>query len=285
VSTVATIPPHELLLTVVDLSVPLLTAVAVTVALVGGVQTAGLFAPKRVAPDLSRMSPLSLFRGLASPQRAFAIVRSLLTSAVVAYLVVRRFELHAVDLARTAGRVDYALAAAGTIAFGIARDVALVLLALAVVDLVVTRRAWLTRLRMTKSEVKREHKESEGDPELKAARDRAHQEMLAAAALHAVRDATVVIVNPIRLANALRYQQDEDEAPVLVARGEGELARAIVDAARAYGIPIVQDVPVAQALSELSEGDAIPPSLYEAVAVILRDVLDQADRDNDRSDD
>ncbi|MCU0694261.1 MAG: EscU/YscU/HrcU family type III secretion system export apparatus switch protein, partial [Polyangiaceae bacterium] len=208
-STVATIQPHELLLIVVNLSVPLLAAVAVTVALVGGVQTAGLFAPKRVAPDLSRMSPLSLFRGLASPQRAFAIVRSLLTSAVVAYLVVRRFELHAVDLARTVGRVDYALAAAGTIAFGIARDVALVLLALAVVDLVVTRRAWLTRLRMTKSEVKREHRESEGDPELKAARDRAHQEMLAAAALHAVRDATVVIVNPIRLANALRYQQDE----------------------------------------------------------------------------
>jgi type III secretion system FlhB-like substrate exporter len=80
----------------------------------------------------------------------------------------------------------------------------------------------------------------------------------------------------------LRYQQDEDEAPVLVAKGEGELARAIVHAARAYGIPVVQDVPVARALSELSEGDAIPSSLYEAIAVILRDVLDQADSDDDR---
>jgi len=275
--TLATIAPQEIPWVVVQLSTPLLLAVAATVALAGGVQSRGVFAPGRVAPNLTKLSPLNLFRSLASPQRAFAIVRALLTSSVVAYLVVRRFEMHVADLARTAGRVDQAIGAAGVVALEIARDVAILLLGLAAVDLVVTHRAWLNRLRMTKSEVKREHKESDGDPQLKAARERAHQELLAAATVNAVRDATVVIVNPIRLANALRYNEEEDEAPILVAKGEGELARRMVEAARSFGIPVVQDVPVARALADLAEGDAIPAALYEAVAIILRDIYEQAD--------
>lgn len=259
----------------VELAVPLLVAVAAVVAVAGFVQTRGVFALGKVSPDLSRMSPLSMFRSLFSAQRMFGIVRAMVTSAVVAYLVVRRLELHMLDLARTAGRVNEAVAVAAALAFGVARDVVIVLLILAAADLVVTHRAWWSRLKMNRSEVKRDHKESEGDPQIKAARERAHQELLNAAAIHAVREATVIIVNPTRLANALRYVEGEDEAPVLLAKGEGDLARRIVEAAEAYGIPVVQDIPVARALAELTEGDPIPPGLYEAVAVILRDILEQ----------
>jgi flagellar biosynthesis protein FlhB len=90
--------------------------------------------------------------------------------------------------------------------------------------------------------------------------------------VHAVREATVVIVNPQHLATALRYLEAEDDAPTVVASGEGDLAQRIQDAARTYGIPIVRDVPVARALSELEIGDTIPEALYEAVAEILREV-------------
>ena len=269
------ISPAHVALIAVELSLPLLLAVAAVAAVAGFVQTRGVFALGKVAPDLTRLSPLSLFRSLASPQRLFGIVRAMVTAAVVTYLVVRRFEIHMVDLARTAGRLDQAVAVAGTLTFGVARDVVLVLVALAAADLVVTHRAWWSRLKMNRSEVQRESKESEGDPQLKAARERAHHELLNAAAIHAVRDATVVIVNPTHLANALRYVEGEDEAPLLIAKGEGDLARQIVEAAHAYGIPVVQDVPVARALAELTEGDSIPPGLYEAVAIILRDILEQ----------
>jgi flagellar biosynthesis protein FlhB len=112
---------------------------------------------------------------------------------------------------------------------------------------------------------------------MKAARERAWHEMTAAATVAAVKDATVVVVNPTHLANALRYREGEDEAPVLVAKGEGPLAERIIDAARAYGIPVVRDVPVARALAELSEGEAIPPALYEAVAIILQDLQEQGE--------
>src|SRR6185369_9420013 len=147
--------------------------------------------------------------------------------------------------------------------------VALVGIGLGLVDLVIAHRAWRSRLRMTKDEIRREYREAEGDPEIRARRKRAHQEALAGSIVNAVREATVVIVNPTHLASALRYDQERDEAPKVVAQGEGELARAIVQAAHAYGIPCIQDVPIARALRELELGDEIPEALYEAVAEIL----------------
>jgi flagellar biosynthesis protein FlhB len=131
---------------------------------------------------------------------------------------------------------------------------------------------------MTKAEVKREHREAEGDPQIKTARQRAYRDMLAAATINAVRDATVVIVNPEHLATALRYQEGEDDAPRVVASADGELAQKIQEAARAYGIPIVRDVPVARALAELEVGDAIPEALYEAVAEILREIWEAEEK-------
>jgi flagellar biosynthesis protein FlhB len=98
--------------------------------------------------------------------------------------------------------------------------------------------------------------------------------MLAAATINAVRDATVVIVNPEHLATALRYVDGEDEAPKVVANGDGDLARRIQEAAGAYGIPVIRDVPVARALRDLEVGDTIPEALYEAVAEILREIYE-----------
>ncbi|HEY3498920.1 MAG TPA: EscU/YscU/HrcU family type III secretion system export apparatus switch protein, partial [Polyangiaceae bacterium] len=140
----------------------------------------------------------------------------------------------------------------------------------------VVQRAWRRRHRMSKDEVRREYRETEGDPEIRAKRKRAHQEALAGSILNAVKEATVVIVNPTHLASALRYVEEEDQAPKLVAQGQGELARRIVEAAHAYGIPCIQDVPVARALAEIEVGEEIPEVLYEAVAEILREVFEQS---------
>jgi len=106
--------------------------------------------------------------------------------------------------------------------------------------------------------------------------------MLAAATINAVKDATVVIVNPEHLATALRYVEGEDDAPRVVASADGELAQQIQEAARAYGIPIVRDVPVARALSELEVGDTIPEALYEAVAEILREIWEAEEPEENR---
>jgi flagellar biosynthesis protein FlhB len=254
------------------LVVPILVTVAATSALVTVVQTGALFAPARTAPNLTKLDPIAGLRSLVSGTRIWNVTRALVAALAVGWLAWSALVRHASDLGHAVGRSAAAAALASVASRRIARDAALVGLAFAILDLVVVRRAFLRKLRMSKAEVQREHRESEGDPQLKAARHRAHRDMLAAATINAVKDATVVIVNPEHLATALRYVEGEDEAPRIVATADGELAQRIQEAARAYGIPVVRDVPVARALSELEVGDTIPEALFEAVAEILREI-------------
>jgi type III secretion protein U len=189
---------------------------------------------------------------------------------------------HLSDLGRLGGRVHWVGVVVSETGRVVAWRAALVGLALGFADLLVTRRGHRKRLRMTRYEVKREYKESEGDPLVRAARERAYQELLAQAAIGNVRTASVVIVNPTHLACALRYNEKEgDEAPAIVASGEGQLAARIIQAARDYGIPVVRDVPLARALIELEAGDVIPEALYEAVAEILREIWEDPDTARD----
>lgn len=264
-------------LEVVALSAPLLVAVAFAGAAATLVQTGGVISGARLAPSLARLDPVEGFRNFFRLERGFGLVRSLAGALAVSVLAVMTLEDHAADVANAAG--NGAAIAPLVLALGksIGWSAVLVGLVVAAVDVAVSRRAFLVRHRMTKDEVRREHREAEGDPELKARRRRAHQEALTGSILNAVKEATVVVVNPTHLANALRYVDGEDAAPRVVASGQGELARRIVEAARAYGIPCIQDVPVARALAELEVGDEIPEALYEAVAEILREVLEMQD--------
>lgn len=270
----AQIDPLRLVIDVLTIVTPLLLAVALTGAVAMVVQTGGGVSMQRLALKWERLDPIQGIANLFSAQRGLTVLRALILAGVVGWIAERTVLAHLGEVARTGGRLAYAGPLASEMVGTLLRTVAFVGLALGAVDLVVTKRAWAKRLRMTKDEVKREHKESEGDPQTKAARERAHHEMLASAAIGNVRTATVVVVNPTHLACALRYAASADgsgdAAPVVVASGEGDLAARILEAARAYGVPVVRDVPLARALVELAIGDEIPEALYEAVAEILR---------------
>lgn len=263
---------EEVCFVVLRLALPVIAVAAFTAAALGFAQTGGLFAFGRIAPQLERLDPLSGLKSLLSAPRLLGLLRALVAAGALLWLswVVLRAALP--QLVTSSGELSRAISVAAEASRRLAGYAALVGIALAALDLLVVRRAWLQRWKMTRDEVRRESRESEGDPELKASRRRAHQEMLASAAIHSVKEASVVIINPTHLAVALRYQQEEDAAPRVLAQGEGELARRIVEAAHAYGVPVVRDVPVARALVELEVGDEIPEVLYEAVAEILKEV-------------
>ncbi len=262
---------------VVALTFPVLVAAGIAGAVAHVVQTGGTVATARLTPKLERLNPLQGFKGFFSATRLFAVVRALFAGVFVAWLAVRGLGDHLVDLARLGGRLSWVGTVVAEIAGALAWRAALVGLALGVLDVVVTRGAWMRRLRMSKEEVKREHKDAEGDPQQKAARERAYHELLAQATIGNVRTASVVVVNPTHLACALRYDEKAgDEAPVVVASGEGELAQRIREAAEQWGIPVVHDVPLARALVELQPGDVIPEALFEAVAEVLRDLWETA---------
>lgn len=271
--------PH-VALEVLRLSVPLLLAVALASASAVALQTRGVLSPNRLAPELARLDPVQGFKQLFSRERWFAACRAVVSGACVAWFSVMLFRDHAADLAFMAGNAQAISAVSGELAQKLGRYAAMVGLALGVLDLGLVWSAWLRRHRMSKDEVRREFREAEGNPEVRAQRRRAHQEALTGSLLNAVKDATVVVVNPTHLATALHYvAEDAEGAPRVVAQGQGELARLIIEAARAYGVPCVRDVPVARALAELEVGDEIPEALYEAVAEILRELTreDQAE--------
>ncbi len=258
---------------VLSLVVPALAVIGLTGAVAHVVQTGGTVAASRLAPKLDRLDPISGAKALVSSARLFAVGRAVLAASLVGWLAYRDLADRIVDIARLAGRPSWTGVVVADIAGRFAWHAAAVGLALGLVDIFVTRRSWLGRLRMTKEEVKREARDAEGDPMVRAARMRAYQELQAQAAIANVRTATVVVVNPTHLACALRYDEKSgDEAPVVVASGEGDLAARIAQAAHEWGVPIVRDVPLARALVELSVGDAIPEALYEVVAEILREL-------------
>jgi type III secretion protein U len=273
------LPPAQIALDVVLLSTPVLLAAAGVGTTAGLLQAGGVVAWSKVAPDLSRLDPWAGLQNLFNLQRLGSVARALVAALVVGGVCVHLLLDHAASLVGSVGNPGAALAVALELGKRLGWFAAVAGLALAALDVLLTRRAWFERLKMTRDEVRREQRETEGDPEIKAARRLAHQSLLMGATINAVRDATVLVTNPTHLATALRYSNDDgdDAAPRVLAQGEGELARRMIDAAHAYGVPVVRDVPVARALHELEVGDEIPEALYEAVAAILKEVWEGND--------
>jgi flagellar biosynthetic protein FlhB len=127
-----------------------------------------------------------------------------------------------------------------------------------------------SKLKMTKQEVKDEHKESEGNPEAKAHMRAKQREMSHRAVRAAVQEAHVILTNPTHFAVALRYERGEDEVPVVVARGRGATALAIREMAGEYAKPVLEYPQLARALYYTSrEGQEVRADLYQAIAVVL----------------
>ncbi|MEF2145014.1 MAG: flagellar type III secretion system protein FlhB [Desulfovibrionaceae bacterium] len=141
---------------------------------------------------------------------------------------------------------------------------------IAILDLVYTRWNYEEQLKMTKDETKDERKQAEGDPKIKAAQRQKMMQTMARRMMENVPKADVVITNPAHLALALSYNPLLAPAPLVLAKGAGEVAERIKEIARQNNIPIREDKPLAQALYKQVEiGETIPEELFQAVAAIL----------------
>ena len=138
-------------------------------------------------------------------------------------------------------------------------------------DLAWTRYNWRAQLRMSRHEIKKEHKELEGDPLVKArmqslSRDRIRRQMISD-----VPKATLIVANPTHFSVALRYNPPEDFAPVVIAKGQNILALKIREIAVENDIPVIENVPLARALYKQVEiNQVIPEEFYQAVAALIR---------------
>jgi len=144
---------------------------------------------------------------------------------------------------------------------------------LAIGDAVYQRIAWMKRQRMSKQEIKDEHKEQEGNPEIKARLRQMRAARVKKRMMKAVPDATVVVTNPTHYAVALRYEKGM-AAPVCVAKGLDSLALRIRAVATEHGVAVVENPPLARALhATVDIDDEIPVEHYKAVAEVIGYVL------------
>lgn len=245
--------------------------VAVAIVAVGNLAQVGLrFVPKRLRPRAETFSPAANLRRIFSAQPgievAKAIVKLVATVAVAAAIVASSIDAMAQGASSPLAAAD---AAAGA-SLELVRVVAVLGVALGIVDLVRQRRSLRRRLRMTRQEVRDELREHEGDLAVKARRRRLAREYVRRAMLADVAQADVVVVNPTHVAVALRYDPRRDRAPTVVAKGLDHLAMTIRERARAARVPIVEDPPLARVVYVASRvGEPIPASLFLVVARLL----------------
>lgn len=230
------------------------------------------FVGERIQPQASRISLSQGWKRLFGVQGFVEFLKSLGKLGFVVMVLV--FVLSDEHRRLLAGMITNPVAF-GSVIRGIAIDILVaivfVMAAIAVADIVWSRFHWRAELRMTKQEVKDEHKQSEGDPIVKSrlrslARDRARQRMMTA-----VPKATLVIANPTHFSIALRYVREEDAAPVVLAKGQDLVALKIREIAQQHGIPVFEDVALARSMyKQVSVDNVIPPQFYQAVAELVR---------------
>lgn len=255
------------LLTLMPLFFALLIAAVAAPMLLGGL----VFAPKALGPNFGRMNPLKGFgrmfsvHGLAEMVKA--ILKSLLVGGVAALVLWLNMD-HLFDLMvepLEIGMADFS----DTVAFA-ALLIVLSLGLLALMDVPFQLWQYHKKLRMTKEEVKREGKEQEGDPMVKGRIRAMQREMARRRMMSEVPKADVVVTNPTHFSVALKYDAEKMGAPVVVAKGRGELALKIRELAKEHGVPMLEAPPLARALYKHCELEqSIPAALYTAVAEVM----------------
>jgi flagellar biosynthesis protein FlhB len=235
-------------------------------------QNAPRFVVDRIQPKAERISLIKGWSRLFGKQGLVEFLKSV-AKVVFASLCVT-FAMQGADQRLLSGMITDPTAF-GAVIRDLAVDLMIAMVGIMVVigmaDLVWSRFHWLEDLRMTKQEVKDEMKQAEGDPLVKmrirsVARDRARQRMMGA-----VPKATLVIANPTHFAIALRYNRDEDAAPVVLAKGQDLVALKIREIAEANGVPVFEDVALARSMyKQVSVDTVIPPQFYQAVAELVR---------------
>ena len=227
-------------------------------------------ATKALKPDFKKLSPLSGFKNMFSPNSAVEAVKSSLKIAAVGGIIALAIFPKLDDMAGLVGMPAAALLPhlCGLI-MQIAQRAAIAYLFIAAIDFFWQKHRMAKNLKMDKDEVKQEHKGQELPPEIKGMQRRRGFELARARMMDDVPTADVVVTNPTHYSVALRYD-NENLAPVVVAKGTDQLALRIRRAAAEAGVTVVPDAPLARALySSVDVGRMIPEELFEGVAQLL----------------
>lgn len=248
------------------LSVALVAGLAINYAQIGFV-----FTTENLGFKLERINPLSGIKRMFSMRSIVELIKATGKIIVVGYVAYSFLNAETRTVLSTMGMdtVSYAGYLANTcINLGI--RICIVLLLLSILDYGYQWWTYQKNLRMTKQEVKEEYKQTEGNPEIKSKIKQKQRQISMRRMIQEVPQADVVITNPTHLAIALKYDAEESDAPIVLAKGQDFMAQRIKEVAKENKVEIVENKPLARSIYDsVDVGERIPPELYQAVAEIL----------------
>ncbi|MBE0068034.1 flagellar biosynthesis protein FlhB [Thermoanaerobacterium thermosaccharolyticum] len=234
-------------------------------------QVGFVFTSESLNIKLERLNPLEGIKRMFSRRTILELLKAVVKIGILGYVmysfligqykgIPQLLDMSVQDL------IKYSLNIFG----GILLRIFIVLIVLGVVDYIFQWRDYESNLRMSKEDIKEEFKETEGNPQIKSEIKKKQRQISMRRMMQNIKKADVVITNPTHIAVALMYDNEINDAPVVVAKGQDYIAQRIKEEAIKYSIAIVENKPLAQSLYKTTDiGDSIPPELYKAVAEVL----------------
>lgn len=234
-------------------------------------QVGSLFTTKTLKPKLSKLNPIEGFKKLFSLKSVVELVKSLIKILLIGYVV---FSYTSNNIGRIIETITLdtqsILAVITNVTLNIGIRASIILLFIAVIDHYYQKYDYEKNLKMSKHEVKEERKQMDGNPQIKSKIREKQRQMSMQRMMQDVPEADVVITNPTHFAVAIRFKENSDEAPLLIAKGQDILAKRIRKIANENEIIIVENKALARVIYKTVEiGAYIPPNLYKAVAEVL----------------
>lgn len=236
------------------------------------IQVGPLVTTAPLAPKLDKLNPTKYFKNIVSIKTLFELFKNIVKVVLLGWIGWLVYTAH-IKTILTLASIDNNFAVMiefGKLIVEFVFKACIAFLAISGADYMVTRWKFMKDQKMSFKEIKDEYKNTEGDPNVKAALRQRRTQMLQKSMMDAVETADFVVRNPIHVACALKYVANEMESPMLVAKGTELIAKKIINIATERNIPVIDNAPVARALFRMVDiNQLIPPDLYKAVAEIL----------------
>jgi len=236
------------------------------------IQVGPLVATAPLVPKLDKLNPTKYFKNIMSVKTLFELFKNIVKVLLLGFIGYSVYMDHIESILMLAA-IDNNFAVMiefGKLITEFIFKACIAFLVISAADYGVTKWKFLKDQKMSFKEIKDEYKNTEGDPNVKAALRQRRMQMLQRGMMDAVPDADFVVTNPTHIACALKYKAEEMASPMLIAKGTELIAKQIIDIAKEHGIPVIENAPVARALYKMVElNHQIPPELYKAIAEIL----------------
>lgn len=262
----------RLILSAITIIAPFLVIVLAVGILANILQFGVLFSGESLKPDIKKINPIEGAKKIFSRSNFVEFLKSVVkvfTVIVVVWVIIQQ-SIESFVYAPLCG-LDCYVQAFSSVLVRTLVWVCCIFVIVAILDIVFQRADHIKKNKMTKDEVKKDHKESDGDPDIKSKRKKIQRELASGKTDDAVKKATFVVKNPTRYAVAVRYHLKTNPLPIVLAKGENINAKSILMSAEKHNIPIMENVPLAQGLYGTTEvGGYVNVDLIPAVVEVLQ---------------